>query len=94
MQIPEGMDAAKEEFLCLNKTIYDLVQSARQFYVKLVEALKSYDIKGSKVDPCVWTKHSSLGMVMIAIYVDDCLTIGKEEAIEKSSISWMGIISV
>jgi Holliday junction resolvase RusA-like endonuclease len=28
-------------------------------------------------------KHSSLGMVMIAIYVDDCLTIGTEEAIEK-----------
>jgi hypothetical protein len=35
------------------------------------------------VGPCLWKKHSSLGMVMNAIYVDDCLTIGAEEAIEE-----------
>jgi hypothetical protein len=41
MEIPEGMDAVMEDFLSLNKTIYGLVQSARWFYIKLVEALKS-----------------------------------------------------
>jgi hypothetical protein len=35
------------------------------------------------VDPCLWTKHSSIGMVMIAIYVDDCLSIRTEETIEE-----------
>ena len=83
MEIPQGMDADKEDCLSLNKTIYGLVQSARQFYIKLVEALKSCGFKGSEVDPCLWTKHSSLGMVMMAIYVDDCLTIGTDEAIEE-----------
>jgi hypothetical protein len=71
MEIPEGMDAAKEDCLSLSKTIYSLVQSASQFYIKLVEALKSCGFKGSEVDPCLWTKHCSIGMVMIAIYVDD-----------------------
>jgi hypothetical protein len=37
--------------------------------------------KGSEVYPCLCTKNSSLGMVMIAIYVDDCLAIWEEEAI-------------
>jgi hypothetical protein len=30
MEIPKGMDAAKEDCLSLNKTIYRLVQSSRQ----------------------------------------------------------------
>jgi hypothetical protein len=37
MQIPEGIDAAKGDCLSLSKTIYGGVQSARKFYVKLVE---------------------------------------------------------
>jgi hypothetical protein len=48
-----------------------LVQGARQFYIKLMEALKSCDFKGSEVDPGLWTKHVLYGMVMIAIYFDD-----------------------
>jgi hypothetical protein len=83
MEVPEGMDASKEDCLSLNKTMHSLVQSARKFYIKSVEALKSCVFTVSEVDPCLWTKHSLLGMVMIAIYVDDCLTIGTEEAIEK-----------
>jgi hypothetical protein len=34
-------------------------------------------------------KHSSLGMVMIAIYVDDCLTIGTEEAVENNLTDYL-----
>jgi hypothetical protein len=71
MGAPEGMDAAKKECLSLNKTIYGLVLSSRQFYIKVVEALKSCGFKGSEVDTCLWTKQNSLGMVMIEMYVDD-----------------------
>jgi hypothetical protein len=51
--------------------MYGLVQSERQLYIKLVEALKGYGFKGNEVDPCLWTKHNSLEMVIIAIYIDD-----------------------
>jgi hypothetical protein len=57
MEIHEGIDAAKEECLSLNKKIYGLAQSARQLNIKLLEALKSCVIKGSEVYPCLWTKH-------------------------------------
>jgi hypothetical protein len=82
MEIPEGMDSVTEDFLSLKKTIYGLVQIARQFNNKLVEGLKSCGFKGSEVDPYLWTTHSSLEMVMTAIFVNDCLTIGTEEATE------------
>jgi hypothetical protein len=71
MEILEGVDAAKEGYFSLKKTMYGLVQSARQVYINLVEALKGYGFKGNEVDPCLWTKHSSLGMVIIAIYMED-----------------------
>jgi Reverse transcriptase (RNA-dependent DNA polymerase) len=78
MEIPKGMDASVDECLILNKTIYGLVQSARKFYNKLVSALKDYGFQGSLVDPCLWIKHFNQGIVIIAIYVDDCLIIGDD----------------
>jgi hypothetical protein len=40
MEIPKGMGASVDECLIFNKIIYGLVQSAREFYNKLVSALK------------------------------------------------------
>jgi Reverse transcriptase (RNA-dependent DNA polymerase) len=79
METPPGMEASKDECLILKKTIYGLVQSARQFYMKLVEALKGYGFEGSPVDPCLWTRNSSSGFVMMA----ECLTIGTDTAIDE-----------
>jgi Reverse transcriptase (RNA-dependent DNA polymerase) len=36
MEIPRGMEASTDECLMLNKTIYGLVQSNREFYNNLV----------------------------------------------------------
>jgi hypothetical protein len=34
------------------------------------------------VCPCLWVKQSNSGIVMMVIYVNDCLTIGSDEAIK------------
>ena len=73
MEIPSGMEADADECVILEKTIYGLVQSARQFYKKMIEALKTCGFSGGQMDPCLWIKMGPLGIVMIAIYVDDCL---------------------
>ena len=36
-----------------------------------------------QIDPCLWIRKGPLGIVMIAIYVDDCLSIGSDEAIQE-----------
>jgi hypothetical protein len=56
--------------------MYGLVQSAREFYDKFVLCLNGCGFMGSPVDPCLWIKHSEFGIVMVAVYVDDCLDIG------------------
>jgi Reverse transcriptase (RNA-dependent DNA polymerase) len=78
MEIPKGMDSNKNECLILKKNIYGLVQSAREFYNKLVLCLKGCGFTGSPVDQYLWIKHSEFGIVMVAVYIDDCLVIGSK----------------
>ena len=49
MDICPGTKADKDVCLTLKKFIYVLLQSARQFYVKLVKALKSCCLKEAKL---------------------------------------------
>jgi hypothetical protein len=71
----------KNECLILKKTIYGLIQSAKEFHKKLVLALKGFGFQGNSVDPCLWTKYTEHGIVFVGIYVDDCLVIGNEKDI-------------
>jgi Reverse transcriptase (RNA-dependent DNA polymerase) len=66
----------------LKRSIYGLVQSAREFYNKPDLSLKGCGLMGSPVDACLWIKHSEFGIVMVAVYVDNCLVVGSEEGIQ------------
>jgi hypothetical protein len=83
MDIPSGMEVGDDKCFILKKTICGLVQSARQFYVKLIILLKSCGFTGNLADPCLWVKKSSSGIFMMAIYVDGILTIGSDEGIKE-----------
>jgi Reverse transcriptase (RNA-dependent DNA polymerase) len=82
MNIPEGMNSDSNSCLLLTKTIYGLVQSAREFYKKLISVLKSIGFKENKSDPCLLSKWNQDGILMIDIYVDDCLVVGREMHIQ------------
>jgi Reverse transcriptase (RNA-dependent DNA polymerase) len=56
MNVPEGLGTDPNYCLKLKKTIYSLVQSAREFYKKLILVLKSIGFKGKKSDPCLLSK--------------------------------------
>jgi Reverse transcriptase (RNA-dependent DNA polymerase) len=81
MNIPDALDSNGNECLKLNKTIYGLVQSAREFYKKLIEVLKGVDFVEIKSDPCLLSKWEDGEVIPIRIYVDDRLVIGKENQI-------------
>jgi hypothetical protein len=66
----------------LQKTIYGLVQSAWQFFKKLVECLKKIGFQGGYADPCLMTRRCEKGIVYIALYVGDCYCVGHKEAIQ------------
>ena len=85
MECPQGMDTqSDDEILILDKCIYGLVQSARQYHKKAVAILKQIGFEGGEVDPCLQVRESTkFGRVYIALYVDDNLIVGKEEAINE-----------
>ncbi|MEM9079013.1 MAG: reverse transcriptase domain-containing protein, partial [Bacteroidota bacterium] len=89
MKIPDGYKECLEEFLddgdCLKllKSIYGLVQAARQYWRKVTEKLKAAGFK-TTADPCLLYKEGPNGICMIVIYIDDMLLVGHKKGIEEA----------
>jgi Reverse transcriptase (RNA-dependent DNA polymerase) len=83
MNVPEVLSTDSKNVLKLSKTIYGLVQSAREFYKKLISVLKLIGCKENKFDSCLFSKWEQDELTLVGIYVGDCLVIGKVKEIEK-----------
>mgnify|MGYP006197636723 FL=1 len=77
-----GYEIQDGECLVLKKSIYGLVQAARQWWKKFVSTLKEFDFVPSQADPCLLYRENKYGKCVIIMYVDDCLLIGSKEAID------------
>ena len=82
MNCSPGLDHEPNQILLLQKPIDGLVQSAKQFFKKLIECLKGLGFKAGEVDPCLMIKRPNGKMVFAAIYVDDCLFCGHKDLID------------
>jgi histone deacetylase 1/2 len=88
---PEGLkelgytteELERDYCILLNKAMYGTVQAPRAFFLTLSKHLKEMGMVQSKVDPCIWYKRDYKGelVLIMAIYVDDCILSGKEEAV-------------
>ena len=61
----------------LNKSVYGLVQAAKNFYRTIVDFLKTIGFVGCKTEPCLMKYVETEGTVFVGIYVDDLLFVGK-----------------
>jgi hypothetical protein len=82
MDCPEGMEHEDDECLQLLKTIYGLVQAARQYFRKFADVMKSIGFVQSPADPCMFVKRDHLGTVVVIVYVDDCAACGHRAALD------------
>ncbi len=84
MVCPKVLEGAKHtDALVHKKRIYWLVQAAQQYHNKAVQILHKIGFEGGDVDPCLYVSKSEKGLVFIAIYKDDNLLVGNEEAIDE-----------
>jgi hypothetical protein len=83
MNVPKCLSQDDNTCLLLKKTISDLVQSAREFYNKLLSTLKFMGFTENKSDPCLLSRCINGKVIMIGIYVDDCLVVGKENQVQE-----------
>lgn len=79
---PEGfVEKGKETFVCkLNKSIYGLRQSPRQWYKKLESVLVADGFSKSRSDGCLFTKILDGKKIFILTYVDDILISASDQA--------------
>jgi Reverse transcriptase (RNA-dependent DNA polymerase) len=86
MKKPKGY---KEVFgdqsdLCLRlkKSIYGLVQAARQWWKKFKSEMDKIGFVNSQVDPCLFLKVKDEMKCVLTLYVDDSIIAGDKELIE------------
>ena len=62
----------------LIKSLYGLKQASRQWNAKLTEALCKSGYTQSHLDYSLFTKKSTVGQVIVLVYVDDLLITGSD----------------
>jgi hypothetical protein len=80
-QIP-GYEDGSTRVCLLKKTIYGLKQSPREWNEVVHNFMIEQGFKQLEADNCVYVKHTSGSILIVAVYVDDILTCGKENSNE------------
>jgi hypothetical protein len=82
MYCPEGLEHQEDEVTILDKSMYGLVQSARQFNLKLSQILRKIGFEQSHADPCLFYKGTGRDCVYLVVHVDDCYVVGDLKLIQ------------
>ena len=67
------------KFSKLNRSVYGLVKSVKNFYDDITNYLKTKDLKIYEVEPCILNKQD----IYIGLYVDYLLIIGPTNQVHK-----------
>ena len=91
MEVSQGYEKfyPKNCVLLLKKTLYGMKQTAKAFWLKLLEALRGMGYMQSKADPCLYFKWTVYGLVIWLSWVDDCLICGQPKGVKIAKESMM-----
>ena len=96
MKIPEGLAKhlnkkfKDEDCFLLEKSIYGLVQVARQYYKKFIKVMTE-ELKFQKclADSCLLMRKDENGTLVVCVYVDDTMCLGDRKAIVRNSEAFL-----
>jgi hypothetical protein len=73
MELPEGYRDGKEHLVCkLKKALYGLKQGPRNWWLLISKFLSSMGFKATVSDPCLFSKRSKSGrLLLLFLFVDD-----------------------
>lgn len=78
-QIP-GYDDGTGRYCVLQKTLYGLKQSPREWNKVIDGYLKNENFKPIHADSCIYIKRLGAEIILVAVYVDDIITCGKKNS--------------
>ena len=82
MFLPDGY-TNNSQIVRLKKSIYGLKQAGRCWFNKLRNHLTKHNYVQCPANQCVFKKGTGKDMVIIAIYVDDCLITGFDKRVKE-----------
>ena len=87
MEQPEGFIVpSQENKVCqLVKSLYRLKQAPMQWHDKFDSVMMTNGFKINKCDKCVYVKNTERGFVIICLYVDDILIMGRNNEVIKTT---------
>jgi hypothetical protein len=68
----------------LLRTIYGTEQAARQYWKKFMDMMEKKGFQRTYAEPCLLKRNDEHLMVVICVYVDDCLVTGERTAIDRA----------
>ena len=74
--------ANRKMCLKLNHALYGLVQAARSWWLKFVNALVNVGFERGEVNPCLIFQKNEYSILILILYVNVCLLTGDTLAIE------------
>ncbi|KAH9136201.1 hypothetical protein AeRB84_018564 [Aphanomyces euteiches] len=81
-QPPGYVQPGQDHLVCrLNKSIYGLKQSSREWNSALDSYFKSKGFVQLKTDPCIYFQHTRQGLVLVGVYVDDFILLSSSTAV-------------
>lgn len=86
LAVPEGLPAKKEEILQLQKSLYGLKPSSKNWYDTINEIIISIGFQKSKADRCLYFQRTpEKKIAILLIYVDDMLLVTDDDTITQKT---------
>lgn len=77
IQLPSGYGQKGQTWVCkLNKSLYGLKQTSRQWFVKFFSVIKKIGYKQSKEDYSLFVESDGISFVVILVCMDDIILAG------------------
>lgn len=80
MKPPPGLFSSSEGVCKLKRSLYGLRQAPRAWFEKFRSTLLGFSFSQSQYDSSLFIHHTSAGIVLLLIYVDDMIITGSDQA--------------
>ena len=79
MRLPQGLiSSSNGEVARLQRSLYGLKQAPRAWFEKFRDALLQLHFQQSASDPSMFLHHTSRGITVLLVYVDDIIISGTD----------------
>lgn len=78
MTQPEGFERGKHLVCRLNRSLYGLKQASRAWNARFHSFVERLGFRRSLSDPCLYVKGSACNQVIMVLYVDNLLVVGRQ----------------